>query len=909
MRKYSFVLRVCAAFSVAAAIGFNAAAQSAKKPDANRFTKVVLAQRLDEPMQFQIMKDGKVIWAERKGKLKVYNPATGKVTTIHEFAVSTKYVSQTGQVSEGEDGFQGVILDPNFDKNHWIYVYYAPAGDVWKNALERYTWIGDQLVEGSKKAVLDVMTQRYECCHVGGGMMFDKKTGNLYLSTGDNTFSRASDGFSPLDERPGKSPEDSQKGSSNTNDLRGKILRIHPEANGTYTIPAGNFFPKGTPLTRPEIYTMGNRNPWRLAIDSKTGWLYWGEVGPDGSRDDFEKRGPQSYDEFNIAKKPGNYGWPYFVGDNKAYRKYDFATKQSGDFFDPAHPVNNSPNNTGMKELPPATPAMIWYGKAQSKEFPLMGSGGNSAGGGPIYHRSDFKADAKRPFPEYYEGKWLITDFVRGWIQSVTLGTDGYYKSMETFLPDLHLNGPLDMKFGPEGDLYALEYGNGYFKDNPESELVRIEYNSGNRKPQVQAAVDKAAGAVPLQVNLSSKGTQDFDEGDVISYQWNITKGGAPFKILKQADPSVTFTAPGVYKATLTATDSKGAKNSKSVIIKAGNEPPVVKLNITAGNSSFFLPGKSVEYKVSVNDKEDGSLDNKKILPAQVSVSANFLSEGYNPTVVAQNQMSVDASAQYAGAIALIAKNDCKSCHSVNEKVLGPAFKQVSLKYKDDPGAVDRLSKKIETGGQGVWGDAQMPAHPNMVDGDAKAIVKYILSLSKPPRPPKALPVSGKYTSDATGNEDPESVVILRAAYTDRPVKTAAAQTGESVVVLHYPLVSLSKVAEAKDVVINKDSTMATIIKAGASLKFAKIDLTGIKSLTVLGGSAARRGPGAPAAEATGSVEVYDAPQGKLLGKFSGSYTGLTGFKVDVPDGLGITDLYFVFNGSPVRVTGIKFNN
>ncbi|MCA1481210.1 sorbosone dehydrogenase family protein, partial [Bradyrhizobium sp. NBAIM08] len=143
-----------------------------------------------------------------------------------------------------------------------------------------------------------------------------------------------------------------------------------PEADGSYTIPAGNLFVKGTPKTRPEIYTMGNRNPWRLTIDSKTGWLYWGEVGPDGSKDDLEKRGPQSYDEFNRAKKPGFYGWPYFVADNKPYHKYDFATKQSGEPFNPEHPVNYSPNSSGLNELPATTPAFIWYSKAPSDRFP-----------------------------------------------------------------------------------------------------------------------------------------------------------------------------------------------------------------------------------------------------------------------------------------------------------------------------------------------------------------------------------------------------------------------------------------------------------------------------------------------------------------------------------------------------------
>ncbi|MFD2934719.1 PQQ-dependent sugar dehydrogenase, partial [Spirosoma flavum] len=311
-------------------------AQLPRKPESNRFTKVVLAQRLEEPMQFQVLKDGRVLYAERKGKIKVFDPKSAELETIGTFAVSTKYVNKAGEVTEGEDGMQGVILDPDFETNHWIYLYYSLAGQEAKNVLVRYEWQGKQLLESSRKVLLEVAVQREECCHVGGGMVFDAAE-NLYLTTGDNTFSRASDGFSPLDVRPGQSARDSQKSSPNTNDLRGKILRIHPEEDGTYSIPSGNLFPAGTPKTRPEIYTMGNRNPWRPTIDSKTGWIYWGEVGPDGSRDDLEKRGPQSYDEFNRAKEPGNYGWPYFVANNKAYRHYDFETKVSGDFFDAAH--------------------------------------------------------------------------------------------------------------------------------------------------------------------------------------------------------------------------------------------------------------------------------------------------------------------------------------------------------------------------------------------------------------------------------------------------------------------------------------------------------------------------------------------------------------------------------------------
>ncbi|MES2458543.1 MAG: PQQ-dependent sugar dehydrogenase [Bacteroidota bacterium] len=884
-------------------VSANGFAQTAKKPDDNRFTKVVLAQRLEEPMQFQVLKDGRVIFAERKGKIKVYDPQTGKTIVIKQLAVSTKYVSQTGEVSEGEDGLQGLILDPDFEKNHWVYVYYSPQGDESKNTLVRYTWTGNQLAESSRKVLLDVEVQRFECCHVGGGMVFDKNK-NLYLSTGDNTFSRASSGFSPLDERPGKSPQDSQKGSSNTNDLRGKILRIHPEPNGTYTIPQGNLFPKGTPKTRPEVYTMGNRNPWRLSIDSKTGWLYWGEVGPDGGKDDFEKRGPQSYDEFNRAKKAGNFGWPYFVADNKAYRKYDFATGQSGDFFQPEKLSNTSPNNTGKIELPAATPAWIWYGKGISSEFPLLGSGSNSAVGGPVFHRADF-AQAIRPYPGYYEGKWFITDFSRGWINVVSMDEKGEYKGMERFLPDLRLRGPLDMKFGPNGDLYVIQYGNGYFKDNPEAELIRIEYNGGNRKPQVQASIDKPAGAAPLTVSLSAAGTMDFDQGDVLKYEWTITRGNAPFKTIKQVNPSLTLAMPGTYKANLTVTDLKGAKNSKAVWIKVGNEPPAVNFNITAGNTSFFFPGSTIEYQVLVSDKEDGSLSDGKIQPAQVSVSANYLSEGYNLTAVAQKQMGVDASAQYATAIGLINKSDCKSCHAIKEKVLGPAFMEVALKNKGDLGATNRLAKKITGGGAGVWGDAMMPAHPNMVDADAKAIVKYILSLAKPPRLPKTLPVAGNYKTEVPKDENTDGNFIFRAAYTDKATKTASAQTVESVVLLYNSLMPVIKVAETYETSFNTDSTYATVRAPGGWLKFNKIDLTGVRLIEVKGGPVS-----AGSGEVNGVVELFSgSPQGKSLGKFSGNYNMPGGVKIPVTAGLGITDLCIVFNGSSMRVNGVKFNN
>ena len=861
------------------------------RPEENRFTKVVLAEVLNEPVELAILPNERVLFVERRGAVKLYTPKNKRVTTIATIPVSTKYAD----TSDAEDGLLGLAADPRFAHNGWVYMYYSPAGPASKNVLARFTMKGDSIDLASQKVMLEIPVQRDKCCHTGGSIAFDAQ-GNLFLSTGDNTNPFAT-GYAPIDERPDRSPWDAQKSSSNTNDLRGKIIRIHPEPDGTYTIPAGNLFAAGTPKTRPEIYTMGHRNPYRIAVDQHTGFLYWGDVGPDAPRDSAE-RGPAGHDEIGQARRAGNFGWPYFVGDNKAYFDVDFSTMAAGSLFDPAHPVNDSPNNTGLRELPPAEKAMIWYPAGPSAEFPIVGTGGRTAMAGPVYYRGDFKT-AARAFPQYYDGKFFAYEWMRGWIMAVTLSANGDLASMERFMPSQTFSNLIDMAFAPNGDLYILEYGTRWFQGNDDARLVRIEYNAGNRAPVVVAAVDKPAGATPLRINLSSSGTADAD-GDSIRYQWTIKRGdGTVLRTLTQPNPSLTIDKLGAYTAMLTATDQRGAHGSAQVHIVAGNELPQVAIDVT-GNRTFFFPGAPIRYAVRVTDREDGSLESGRIPAERVTVSATYEKDGIAP-VPAGHQMPVP----HAEGKRLIQSGTCLSCHQMDAKSIGPAYTAVAQKYRTDSSASKRLAAKVREGGSGVWGQVMMPPHPQLTPDQASRMVAYILSLGTVPATP-SLPVSGMYTPDLTKDSTVKGAVLLRAAYTDRGANGLLGAASEQTVVLRAPtlIVAGGEVAEGVTKFSGPQAPVEVTIgaKSGAYVGFKGLDLTGITDV-VFSASA----PVQYVNSVGGKVEVrLDKPDGALLGETpviepSATLGAPTLLRAVLKPTTGVHDLYFVFRNAAAK--------
>ncbi|QRR01718.1 ThuA domain-containing protein [Dyadobacter sandarakinus] len=854
------------------------------RPEENRFTKKVLASKLDEPTELVVLDDQRVLFAERKGKLKLYNPKTGKTKVVADVPVYTKQ----------EYGLMGLNVDPNFKTNKLLYMYYSPPSSEADTAqhLSRFKYddVKDTLLLSTEEVLLTVPVKRTDCCHTGGSIAWDAK-GNLYLSTGDDVNPFQSDGYGPMDERPGREGWDGQHSSSNTNSLRGKVLRIKPRygdrrANmpgGTnlYDIPEGNLFPAGNPKARPEIYVMGTRNPYRISVDQHTGYLYWGDVGPDASNDD-PKRGPRGYDEVNQARKAGYFGYPLFIADNKPYVDFNFADSTSGKPFDPAAPINDSPHNTGLRELPPAQPAYIWYPYADSPEFgAIVGKGGRNAMAGPVYYAADYQG-TKDKFPTYYDGKFFTYDWIRDYINVVTMNQQGDLLTIERFLPNMKFSHPIDMQFAKDGSLYTLEYGPNWFAQNDEASLSHITFNSGNRTPLAVANASTTTGSVPLKVTFSSKGSVDYD-GDMIKYEWNFGKGLPKSTV---ANPVFTYTKPGEYTAVLKVTDAAGNSNTSEVVVRAGNAVPKVDV-VIKGNKSFYWNNKPVDYEVMVSDKEDGSLADKKIPEDEVVLTINYL-EGFDKTQLAQGHQ---ANTGFETGKRLIELSDCKACHSIDKKSIGPAYREVAKKYEKERNSLARLTDKVLKGGSGVWGEQAMPGHPQHKPEEVEEMVKYVLSLSKEQVVDKK-PLKSSYVTEA---KQKEGSYIFTASYTDKGNGTIGPMTGAKTVALRPSKITASSYDDGRDVAKFKIPGGAEVVlgtKSGSYITFNDIDLSGVSAIDVAAGY--REGP-----TAGGTLEVYlDSPGGTKIGEAKVGTSGTVSIPVKTAADNKLHPLVFVFRNT-----------
>jgi glucose/arabinose dehydrogenase len=472
------------------------------------------AGNLNEPlkMDFDMTPQGNVdiYFIEKAGKIRKFDGASKAVTTLGSLNVHV----------QDEYGLMGIALDPQFKSNKNLFVLYMPNANPIELRISRFTLNGNAVDMGSEKILLHFGATT--AWHGGGGMSFDS-SGNLWVGIGDT---RAGEVAAP-----------------NTNDLRGKILRIHPEPNGTYTIPAGNLFPAGTAKTRPEIYIMGTREPYTLSIDPKTQWMVWADVGPDGFG---------ATEEYDLATRPYNAGFPYFAGNNKLLT-YGDGIHPTPNTEKPENPTNTNSANTGLTNLPPAIPATYAYNQSCGMT-------------GPIY-RYDYVPNSPVKMPPHFDGLWFVTDVIKNTIDTMRVDANGVPHGYGRVFSNLKVNRPTDFKTGPDGAFYIMNYA-GNYNTVDATAIVRIEY-TGTCRPEVTVPISAPSARIlrpdalriqgPLvRIDLDTKA--ELRVWDMNGKVWLAEKVGG----IAEFDLRRILGRPGLYGVTLSS--DRGALVKKILV-------------------------------------------------------------------------------------------------------------------------------------------------------------------------------------------------------------------------------------------------------------------------------------------------------------------------------------------------------
>lgn len=382
---------------------------------------------LDEPMHLDFDPSAKggpdLYFVERGGLVRRSRAPHVRVETLGRIPVR----------SFGEQGLLGIALDPDFGNNRRIFLSYIAANNSNDFRVSRITLKDDSLDPASERILLHFPFSG--SIYHSGALLFDP-SGNLFIAIGNGE----------SDPVQGK-----QWISADSRDFRGKILRIRPTEDG-YAIPVGNLFPLDKypdiagSKTRPEIYAMGVKQPFSLGFDSGSGRLVFGEMGPDNGG---------LADELNLAAGPGNFGWPYFYGANTPFDVWGIGK-------DPEHPVNPSPLSGGLTDLPPALPAT----RSIKQNAPITG---------PVYRFAVARPGPER-MPPAFDGLWFSTDFNTGFVDTARVLAGGAIgPSGPISLPKLW--HPIDLRAGPDGALYAINYG-GWNSRTYRTAILRIGWDS-----------------------------------------------------------------------------------------------------------------------------------------------------------------------------------------------------------------------------------------------------------------------------------------------------------------------------------------------------------------------------------------------------------------------------------------------
>ncbi|GJM37310.1 MAG: hypothetical protein DHS20C19_06770 [Acidimicrobiales bacterium] len=352
--------------------------------------------------------------------------------------------------------------------------------------------------------------------------------------------------------------------------LAGKIIRIDPTTGDA--VPTNPDYSGDGSDNASHVWASGLRNPFRFTFDEATGAMYIGDVGW------------STYEELNLGVAGASYGWPCFEGGLTPAQIAADITEGPGSNI-PQSSYSSLPECAAYPAATQTPPMRAWChyhvnpGICQPENTSL------SALAGVVYPGGSY--------PSAYEGLWY-GDIVAGWIKVLDPATGATLDITDDF------SVPVDMKIGPDGDVYYASRGG--------NEVIAIRFDGGNnQQPTALLTADQTDGPAPLTVAFDGSGSTDPD-GTILQYDWDFGDGASDSGAMVTHDYPVN----GTYTAELTVTDNSGGTDTDDIIIRVGNTAPVPAIAFPEPDAVRDT-GSVLQLEGSATDVEDGPIGDSQL--------------------------------------------------------------------------------------------------------------------------------------------------------------------------------------------------------------------------------------------------------------------------------------------------------
>ena len=565
------------------------------------FVDDVVFSGLSNPTAMRFSPDGRVFVAEKSGIIKVFDGLSDPTATVFADLRTNVY-------NYWDRGLLALALDPGFPTKPYIYVLYtfdgpiggtAPTwgmpgvtsdgcpdppggttlGCVASGRVSRLEAAGNLMKPGSETVLVHDWFQQFPS-HSIGSLVFGPE-GALYATGGDGASWQFVDygqqenpgGDPPVAAGALQTPPTAEGGSLRSQDLtttsdptglNGTVIRIDPATGAA--LPDNPLYSRSDVNAR-RVVAYGFRNPFRMAVRPGTSELWVGDVGW------------RTWEEINVIADPRstpvrNYGWPCYEGN----------ARQSG--WDAA--------DLNMCEALYARTGAVTVAHYAYKEGSAVVTGETCPNTSASTSGLAFYTGGS--YPSKFKGSLFFADYSRKCIWSMLPGTNGVPDPARRELFVQNAASPVDLQIGPAGDLFYVDFGGGT--------IHRIRYSDG-RAPEASLTATPTHGSVPLTVSFD--GSASFDpDGTALSYTWDLN-GDGTFGDATIAKPSYTYGVAGTYRAALRVTDGEGLSNAASMVISAGNTPPVPVIDTPSATLKWRV-GQSIAFSGHATDEQQGTL-------------------------------------------------------------------------------------------------------------------------------------------------------------------------------------------------------------------------------------------------------------------------------------------------------------